>query len=285
MHFGCYSDDLFQKIGVLKAFPYNQLKAKMSAMPADNVGLDRDAQLATAAFHTYLRGSLHKLDRHWSAAAARLLLLARVQHTLPKQMVDELAEHAGQLEEWAALSTEALRKIVEKYNKTHGGDLMVSLDNGHGIHFIRGQTRTQVQALAQVECSQCADDEDNASINCPICLETLFKPVAPECGHAFCQPCFARLLRDAPLHKGHPETNCPVCRKPARHATRLPVLEAIAKDHDPQLFLERSRAESQGSERVVTGRRLSWPCWRTNHAAENLPRQTGMWMTPHAWAF
>ena len=62
------------------------------------------------------------------------------------------------------------------------------------------------QLFAPSECEQC-------DLDCPVCLETLFQPVAPDCGHPVCRPCLERLVAETA------SPHCPLC--PARGGTGL----------------------------------------------------------------
>ena len=66
-------------------------------------------------------------------------------------------------------------------------------------------------------------------VNCSICMEHLFKPMAfTPCGHMVCAPCHARLV-EATGH-GAP---CPTCRASSGKATRMRQVNKVRASDDP----------------------------------------------------
>ena len=68
------------------------------------------------------------------------------------------------------------------------------------------------------------------SLECPICLDTVYRPVAPPCGHPMCRECFDS-LRKASMNPA-----CPVCRVSASSARLMPVTHKTAKVADPARY-------------------------------------------------
>eukprot|EP00966_Prymnesium_polylepis_P013348 308128-Prymnesium_polylepis.1 len=97
---------------------------------------------------------------------------------------------AIQLAEWAQSARDALRKIIEEFNAlfadTHGR-------LGHvDASFVASCLRTEIESLAKSGCG--SRDWLLDALDCPICLNTVFRPVAPAaCGHALCRACFEAL--------------------------------------------------------------------------------------------
>eukprot|EP01094_Clydonella_sp_ATCC50884_P017189 TRINITY_DN2943_c0_g1_i1.p1 TRINITY_DN2943_c0_g1~~TRINITY_DN2943_c0_g1_i1.p1 ORF type:complete len:375 (+),score=123.56 TRINITY_DN2943_c0_g1_i1:78-1127(+) len=59
-------------------------------------------------------------------------------------------------------------------------------------------------------------------VECPLCMDVLFKPIAAACGHTFCRACILRAFDHAA------RLQCPLCRAPL----------AVDADHPPNVLLE-----------------------------------------------
>ena len=94
-------------------------------------------------------------------------------------------------------------------------------------------------------------------VNCSICMEHLFKPMAfTPCGHMVCAPCHARLV-EATGH-GAP---CPTCRASSGKATRMRQVNKVRASDDPYAHLRTN---------VGTHSHLSLDHPRPRHAATRL---------------
>mmetsp|Transcript_40019 Transcript_40019/g.105783 ORF Transcript_40019/g.105783 Transcript_40019/m.105783 type:complete len:294 (-) Transcript_40019:237-1118(-) len=82
---------------------------------------------------------------------------------------------------------------------------------------------------------------DSAQLECPVCLETLIDPVAPECGHAMCRSCFVGLVASKVtkrvqvpggtlnLRPANAIPRCPLCREPATTAKPMKALARVCR--------------------------------------------------------
>jgi len=235
MHFGKDCEAAFLEIDrSLPAFPYKMLKKQLR--------LEDEA-----AFFRLLTRVLHRIDGCWTRAVRRVLL-ARKLHKAGIRGTSKLLcgsagvqNQAAVLHDWAALAREALRKILKKANK-RGHETQTVLITDHRLGFARSWLRTEIEALGMHGTSpSCNSGRAMTDIDCPVCLDVLFKPVAPRsCGHAMCGPCFKHLQR----RKG---ATCPKCRGPIDRTEAMPVLAVLAKAAEP--WSVQSRREEEEAER------------------------------------
>ena len=68
------------------------------------------------------------------------------------------------------------------------------------------------------------------AVNCSICLELLFAPVALNCSHNFCQVCISIWRKE--------KTNCPQCRKQIESANRVLALDQIIEHVEREMIKE-----------------------------------------------
>ena len=247
MKFGETCDAKFQAANPhLPALPYEDLKTKLEELHGANGG---------DLFFQSSDSVLKSLDARWEAAAKSVLRAARLRiagaapilAVLPQAWQRPIPpeEEAAALEAWAALAGEGLRKLCKKYNKKSSGQPFTTWPYSYA--FVRSPVRTQIGSLARAAatgggCGSTSSDEDAAAdslLDCPVCLETLYHPVAPACGHALCGPCHRELTRAA----GEGVVSCPVCRDPARSVKSLVILGKVAKKANPTAHRERKLAE------------------------------------------
>ncbi|GMH42310.1 hypothetical protein BSKO_10229 [Bryopsis sp. KO-2023] len=197
-----------------------------------------------------------------------------------------LALHTQICLEYAQVSAEVLRKIAEDHDKAfgneHGRIILDSMWKTHsGIaDFLHSPLLTELEAVARtfglgdgpVGCREDVDgcdskdvtgnaecDEDEA-LQCPICLDTLYKPVGLACGHKFCAPCVmkatssGRILTNpnATLSSISHKARCPQCRQSGvfKNASVLTVLEEGLRAKFPKYWSERQREERQECRRA-----------------------------------
>ena len=214
MKFGKLCEEAFRKLEIdLPAFPYKQAKKEMKAAALQPCGL-----AARVVFFNFLRKELKLIDAKWSCAARQTVQskVAPITTTFLTTLGlrrRQGAEAARKLNAWASLSRDSVRKIVKKYNKQLGPRCgHVAEPPGTPPRFVRSRLRTELEILVQQE--EAMEDGNSAALDCPVCLETLFDPVAPECGHALCRECFLALCQRCDI------LQCPICRRPATNTRR-----------------------------------------------------------------
>ncbi|KAJ7913772.1 hypothetical protein B0H13DRAFT_1873630 [Mycena leptocephala] len=92
---------------------------------------------------------------------------------------------------------------------------------------------------------QAGFDPDPSTLRCPICFDTVCRPVVTLCLHVFCDECIYKSLRDSSLA-------CPLCRA------------SIPQPPEPDAILEGylERAVAEGIVAVPSGGRSSPYTWR-----------------------
>ncbi|KAJ7870563.1 hypothetical protein B0H13DRAFT_2280596 [Mycena leptocephala] len=92
---------------------------------------------------------------------------------------------------------------------------------------------------------QAGFDPDPSTLRCPICFDTVCRPVVTLCLHVFCDECIYKSLRDSSLA-------CPLCRA------------SIPQPPEPDAILEGylERAVAEGVVAVPSGGRSSPYTWR-----------------------
>ena len=261
MRFGKTYEAAFAATGAnLPPPPYKALKKKLKQTLNHAAYGHEQAQ----DFFRFLHSALVQVDRKWQRAAHSVILahefaasapraaatLASIVPARAKASFNDPQERAKSLQAYAQLAREALRKIIKKFNRHCAWRLqfLVQMHHPTGLGFVCGALRTQVELLARGESD---------SVECPVCLDTLYQPVAPKaCGHAMCRPCHKKLV--AEQHSA----SCPICRGPAAQAKAMPVLGALAKAVDPLGVRTRSQAEAEARKQkyaiamlLVDGRR------------------------------
>lgn len=232
MKFGKLYEDNYQSIGLdLPPFPYRAAKKKLKA-------LQREANPnASPVFLSDLEKRTRTIDHLWkravwgvirnAVAPRKAAVLTRIGLARPTT-----SEDAARLDAWARLSREAMRKILKKANKQLGTAVGLDTLPGEPFAFVCSRTRTELEYLAAR-----VNDGTETTHDCPVCLDLLFQPVAPACGHAICAACFQNLKSTAL------SPCCPICRGPANAPQRMHVAAAAAKAADPARHTQRKEAE------------------------------------------
>jgi len=148
---------------------------------------------------------------------------------------------AHQLEAYARLHREAVRKILKKYNKkynkAHG---QLSSLPGPPLAFIASRTRTELEHLA----AAAAEDAHE----CPVCLDLIYSPVAPACGHAICRECHDNMCRAST------SPQCSVCRRDARQVRKMPMATVAARDANPAQYAERKLSHQRAKDEALANK-------------------------------
>lgn len=278
--------ELEQKTKV-PAFPYKRLKKQLKKAEDAPDGrqafahaLDVEVKLVDNAWKQAVRSVI------------KSALAPRMSHALAKVGLERRPVSAAPtLAEWASIARTGLRKIKKKYNKRLGarfGRLEQDSEAGSSFAFVASSERTEIQALAStvgggssgvLEARPRSDGEasceegdggvmrmpmpsetpqtrpfDPAELECPVCMETLSEPVAPECGHAMCRPCFAGLVASKVtkriqvpggflnIRPAEAIPRCPLCREPATMAKPMKALASVCRAAKKQMEHRQRRA-------------------------------------------
>jgi len=97
------------------------------------------------------------------------------------------------------------------------------------------------------------DAAADTSLDCCICFEPFFRPVALTCGHRFCGPCIEGYLRSEDENVTHDRfmaavngalditTRCPVCRCEGKVSKKMHVLTVLCREKYPEQYKERTK--------------------------------------------
>ncbi|CAD1813139.1 SPX domain family protein [Candida parapsilosis] len=128
--------------------------------------------------------------------------------------------HLLKMLQFQTINTEALRKILKKFDKqTSLGiqEIYPKLVSSDHI-FVSGKSLAQsICYIMQTSVLQLIPQLDDYS--CPICTNIAYKPIRLACGHLFCVSCLVKM-------KERDKTDCPFCR---RHNA---ILEADSSNLD-----------------------------------------------------
>eukprot|EP00906_Rhabdomonas_costata_P010762 RCo015133 len=75
---------------------------------------------------------------------------------------------------------------------------------------------------------------------CPICMELLYSPRTPSCGHTFCEQCLESWISNANDERA---VVCPVDRKPL--SADIPEVNVLVRELIRQAFLTEYEARGQ----------------------------------------
>ena len=264
MHFGRTCEAQFLAIASdLPPLPYRLLKKQLKAIFERRETQSVSGRTPEAVFFDNLSKVLRRVDAKWQLSARKCLftvahpktvaLMSKVMHKGVSTEQDPL-QRAKALLAWAALAREGVRKIIKKFNKRLAAETNVGRTDVYPkceLAFMQGPICTQLESLERY--SRAADysaEHASSSLYCPVCLEPLFHPVAPPCGHAVCKPCFKQMCHaqiQSSMNRGPFEPvkppPCPICRVPALKSAPVAVLGALAKQADPAAYSRRKLAE------------------------------------------
>ena len=235
------------------AFPYKALKKQLKkAEDADN-----GRQHFTRALSTTVKS----VDDAWQRAVRSVLkgvnaprMSAVLSHIGMKRRPKAAAPA---LAEWASIARTGLRKIKKKYNKRLGAKFgpLDQEPDVNGFAFVASSERTEIQALASSVVVALEEESGSSpeatTLECPVCMETLYEPVAPPCGHPMCRSCYDGIADSTvtkrfqvpggtlKIRPAGAVPKCPICREPATSVKPMSALASMCKAADPETFAER----------------------------------------------
>ena len=235
------------------AFPYKALKKQLKkAEDADN-----GRQHFTRALSTTVK----PVDGVWQRAVRSVLkgvkaprMSAVLSHIGMKRRPKAAAPA---LAEWASIARTGLRKIKKKYNKRLGAKFgpLDQEPDVNGFAFVASSERTEIQALASSVVVALEEESGSSpeakTLECPVCMETLYEPVAPPCGHPMCRSCYDGIADSTvtkrfqvpggtlKIRPAGAAPKCPICREPATSVKPMSALASMCKAADPETFAER----------------------------------------------
>lgn len=100
---------------------------------------------------------------------------------------------------------------------------------------------------------------DEPDLQCPVCLDTMFKPVALGCGHAFCQGCMLKAVSNSrhgaaalsglsvALSSVPKGAKCPACRQVGVFGSATPLWELgeYVRERHPEYWATREEEERE----------------------------------------
>uniref|UniRef100_A0A0D6R0C5 RING-type E3 ubiquitin transferase n=1 Tax=Araucaria cunninghamii TaxID=56994 RepID=A0A0D6R0C5_ARACU len=224
---------------------------------------------------------------HLHLASGFQRYLWRIKHRFADDH-QAMIQEGRNLVSYVAMNAIAVRKILKKYDKVHrsvnGRDFKIKLQAKH-IELLKSPWLIELGAfqintrdsghgyIGEIfpECSCDFSGTDPVitctlpdsvklefSLTCPICLDTVFDPVALGCGHIFCNSC-ACSGASVPTIEGVKAANrrakCPICRQmgvytDAVHLTELGLLvkRRCREYWKERLLTERAQRVKQAKE-------------------------------------
>uniref|UniRef100_A0ACD6A5W1 Uncharacterized protein n=1 Tax=Avena sativa TaxID=4498 RepID=A0ACD6A5W1_AVESA len=194
-----------------------------------------------------------------------------------------MVQEGRMLVNYVTMNAIAIRKILKKYDKIHGSvsgrDFKSKMQTEH-IELLQSPWLIELGAF-HLNCDSLDIDEPvgffkngffknfscdltgaqpvmtmaisetikyEYSLNCPICLDTLFNPYALSCGHLFCKGCAcgaASVYIFQGVKSAPPEAKCPVCRAVGvfAHAVHMNELDLLIKTRCKDYWRCRMREE------------------------------------------
>eukprot|EP00210_Caulerpa_lentillifera_P007555 g7215.t1 len=283
------AEEVYGKIWNEKPLLYDELKQRISCSQEQFFSLvESEVTRVNKVFLKLARAAVLEYEIQ-TGGDSLLDQLSRFMHGLSRALRPDEARTAGVLAhasvEYAALNSIAFRKILEKYDKctvsktgTEFWKHLWSVQNRsvaflHSPLLVKLKAIESIEALPNTSTSQNDDENDNAmvlrpqcrftdvDINCQICWDVLYKPVALSCGHVYCLSCLLEgyglqnyvgsdraLLSNIP-----PMAACFQCRQKGvfKSAELIPELDHYCRLRNPKGWNERDLAERQDLERKL----------------------------------
>lgn len=205
---------------------------------------------------------------------------------------EALVLHAQICLEYARLNADVLNKLAAAHDRmfgnTSGRIILDSMWKTHSglANFLHSPLLSELEALAMsfqpqdtqgdgsdcckngqsaahTACGDCksASGQEDEGLECPICLDVLYRPIGLACGHKFCTPCISRAVAPGSVWKpGHENSalatvshraKCPQCRQQCvfRNASYLTVLSNNLKQRFPKYWKDRQIEDKESGSR------------------------------------
>ena len=104
-----------------------------------------------------------------------------------------------------------------------------------------GSGKESVSEESDEELEELDHSEPELELDCPVCLDLLYKPMAYGCGHTVCKPCHKRTVANT----GGGDERCPVCRHAGQQVVKLRVMRRLIRDQHPQEARARRAQEAK----------------------------------------
>ncbi|XP_072951794.1 probable E3 ubiquitin-protein ligase BAH1-like 1 [Typha angustifolia] len=234
--------------------------------------LTREASDIAGCFSSRVRRLLHL---HVSSGMQRYMWRLRHCFTDDQQV---MIQEGRMLLDYVTMNAIAIRKILKKYDKIHGSvngrefktklrakhiELLQSpwlielgafylnfngSDGGEPGEFFRKFSCDLNDDQPAMTMSISDTLKYEYSLNCAVCLDTLFNPYALSCGHLFCKSCAcssASVLLFQGLKTASQGAKCPICRAVGVYndAVQMTELDLLLKNRCKDYWKERLRSE------------------------------------------
>ncbi|CAD7701622.1 unnamed protein product [Ostreobium quekettii] len=220
--------------------------------------------------------SLKHVFKLWSPfnkKKVEISVCSGAEHTKVEVKTNTIAFYAGAYIKFAKDNAVAIRSMIDEHHKRYSGergqDYLKELwqDQSGRASFLHSPLLAELAAveLAWTVSNSCASDSedcsneskdgeaDDSDLQCPICLDTLFKPIALACGHVFCQSCLFEACghgsqlgtAQAILSCIPSATRCPECRSDnvVAGARQLKVLSTTLQQRFPEYWFMKEQEE------------------------------------------
>ncbi|XP_073006194.1 probable E3 ubiquitin-protein ligase BAH1-like 1 isoform X2 [Typha latifolia] len=196
--------------------------------------LTREASDIAGCFSSRVRRLLHL---HVSSGMQRYMWRLRHCFTDDQQV---MIQEGRMLLDYVTMNAIAIRKILKKYDKIHG--------SVNGREFKTKLRAKHIELLQSPWLIELDTLKYEYSLNCAICLDTLFNPYALSCGHLFCKSCAcssASVLLFQGLKTASQGAKCPICRAVGVYndAIQMTELDLLLKNRCKDHWKERLRSE------------------------------------------
>mmetsp|Transcript_42668 Transcript_42668/g.114314 ORF Transcript_42668/g.114314 Transcript_42668/m.114314 type:complete len:285 (-) Transcript_42668:3109-3963(-) len=139
-----------------------------------------------------------------------------------------------------------LRAVERMFTSERGGHaradsrLLSSCSRARSESLGSGKEAVSEESEEELE-EELEHSEPELELDCPVCLDLLYKPMAYGCGHTVCKPCHKRTVANT----GGGDERCPVCRHAGQQVVKLRVMRRLIRDQHPQEARARRAQEAR----------------------------------------